>query len=419
MTIDTNPRPTPLIQFWKQALEMLVRAVPIFAKLRRQLAEEHGVLASQAYADRRIDIAIQEFSKARELDPEQPQYPYELGRIYYGQSDLSKAESYFRQALLVDFSYADPLKGLAFTLHRLGKMDEAIYSYLRLLQKNPNDVDVHANLIAALEVEGKYDEAIKAAERAVKLFPSNAGLVVALGRNSYFAGKNETAILQLRKAIELDPNNSEIYRLLGIFLKTGGDLEGALSSFRTAVTKDPKNADAYLAVAEMCNRLNRNQEYLEASRKARQLFEAAKNDDGTKFACWNEGWALYKLGRWAESVQASECALKIDESFAVIRFNLGLALLRLGEVDRAKQEYQKATLSDLPGLTMGIEDLAAALRDNPRLLAAPEILQQLQDKYREVTSKRDEKLAVHQKRATTDTNSRDTNQFTTVDSAQR
>jgi tetratricopeptide (TPR) repeat protein len=322
---------------------------------------------------------------------------YNSGRTYYDKNDLVKAEDFFRKALVLDFSYSKALKGLGFTLHRLGKIDEAIYFYLRYLDAQPDDVDVHANLIAALEAVGKYDEAIVAGERAVERFPSNAALVFMLARNNYFAGRIETAIWRLKKAIELDPENAEIYRILGVALKTRGDLTGALANFQEAIKHNPSDGDAHLAAADAYQRLGRDTEYLQAARAARQLYEEAKNDPGLKFACWDEAWALYKLRRWDESVAASECALKIDPSLSPARFNLGLALLRLGQTERAKQEYQNAVEhADAASLKVdAIDDLVAAIREQPDLPGASEILQELESRYQAAATQRADKLAEH------------------------
>jgi tetratricopeptide (TPR) repeat protein len=283
---------------------------------------------------------------------------------------------------------------LGYTVHRLGKIDEAIYCYLRYLDVQPDDADVHANLIAALESQGRYDEAIAAGQRAVERFPSNAALLFMLARNNFFAGKVEAAIVQLKSARDLDPGNSEIYRVLGVALRTQSDFDGALANFQEALKFNPSDADAHLAAADVYQRLGRFEDYLRSAREARRLFESTKNDSSLKFACWEEGWALYKLGRWDESVKASECALKIDDSLTAVRFNLALALLHLGSVDRAKEEYRKAREpGDAESLKNdGIDDLKLALQERPDLPAGKEILQELENVYQDLTSKREEKL---------------------------
>jgi tetratricopeptide (TPR) repeat protein len=114
------------------------------------------------------------------------------------------------------------------------------------------------------------------------------------------------------------------------------------------------------------------------------LSRAAGDADGLKRALWEEGWALYKLRRWPESIQASEMALEIDEKLATVRFNLGLALLRNRDLARALAEYRKAMeLGDAGALNAaGIHDLECALRDEPNLPGGREILAELRRAYR-------------------------------------
>jgi tetratricopeptide (TPR) repeat protein len=374
--------------FWKWIPEGLIQAVPGLKILRAKAAAKHAQAAAAAYDAHDLDRVIKEYSAAIELEPQNHEYLYDLGRIYYEKDELVKAEDCFRRALNISFHYAHAIKGLGYVAHRLGKIEEAIYCYRRYIELEPDDVGVHANLIAALEAEGRFDEAIAAGERAVQSFPSNADLVFTLGRNNYFAGKVDPAIIQLQKARDLDPENSEIYRVLGVALKTKGDMEGALANFQEAIKRNPNDADAHLAAAAVYQRLGRNEEYLQAARAARQLFEATKNDDALRYACWEEGWALYQLGRWEESVKASECVLNLDPLLFPVRFNLGLALLRLGQTARARVEYQKA-LEGADGVSLkldGIDDLAAALKEDPSIVFGPEILKELETRYLNSTS---------------------------------
>src|SRR5438876_3054237 len=375
-------RHSTLDRLWKWIPEKIVQSVPILTRLRGESARRHADAASHAVDAETIDVAIAEYTTALELEPWNPKYLYGLGRIYYQQNDLNMAEVFFRRALAADFYNADAVKGLGYTLHRQNKTDEAIYLYLRYLERQPKDLDVHLNLIAALEAGGKYEEAIRAGERAVEEFPSDAQLLFMLARNNYLAGKIDVAIPQLEQAHDLNPENSDIYRVLGVALRTRGDFDLALKNFREAIKHNPSDADAYLAAADAYQRLGRDEEYLQAAQTARQLFEAAKNDMGVKYACWDEGWAHYKLRHWADSVKASECALKIDSSLASVRFNLALALLRLGEVERARREYESAMeLNDLGSLkSAGIDDLTAAVNEEPQLAGAQEIIKQLERK---------------------------------------
>jgi tetratricopeptide (TPR) repeat protein len=359
--------------------------------MRAKTAAAHADAAARAHEAGDLSSAEREFSLAIELEPNLDRYLYDLGRLYYEQDNLDRAQSLFRRTVNVNFSYALAIKGLGYTVHRLGKLNEAVYCYLRYLDAEPDDVDVHANLVAALEAQGRYDEAVTAAKKAVERFPKNSSLVFMLARNNFFAGKVDAALTQLAKAQKLDPDNPEIYRILGVALKTKGDLKAALANFNEAIQRDPTDAAAHLAAADVYRRLDRDEEYLQSARKARLLFEASNNRDGLKNACWEESWALYKLKRWEESIEASKCALEVDPELTPVRFNLGLALLRLGRPDLAKREYEKA-LEKADGGALkadAIDDLAAALKEEPDLPFAKQLLETLEDRYRAAMMKQE------------------------------
>lgn len=393
--MKTGSLTEPFEVVWRWVPDGLVQVFPALKDLRAQSAAKRAQVGATAHAAGDLDVAIAEYSKAVGIEPNHHEYLYELGRSFYEKGQLTEAEDYFRRTLNLKFSDAQAVKGLGYTLHRLGKIDEAIYCYLRYLDAKPDDAAVHANLIAALEAEGKYEEAVAAGDRAVARFPSNGPLLFMLGRNNYFAGRIDLAISQLGKTIELDPTNGDVFRVLGIALKTKGDLNGALKNFQETLKHNPSDADAYLAVAEIYQGLGRKTEYLDAARQARRLFELQKNDFALKYACWEEGWALYKLGRWKESVEASKCALNVDPTLSPVRFNLGLALLRLGEPDHAREEYRKSLeTADAASLKLdAIDDLNDAIRAQPDLPGAAEILQELEAKYHQSAAEQERKLA--------------------------
>src|SRR5262249_13204252 len=82
-------------------------------------------------------------------------------------------------------------------------------------------------------------------------------------------------------------------------------------------------------------------------------------------------------------------------SSATTRFNLALALLRIGDVERAQKEYESASSqADENALKSdGINGLSSALVEDPMLPGAEEILQMLAEKLNDFTRKRSETIA--------------------------
>jgi tetratricopeptide (TPR) repeat protein len=62
------------------------------------------------------------------------------------------------------------------------------------------------------------------------------------------------------------------------------------------------------------------------------------------------GNRLYRAGRYQEAAAAYREALRADGKSAVLRYNLGTALLQLGQLDEAEREFQLALASVEPSL---------------------------------------------------------------------
>jgi tetratricopeptide (TPR) repeat protein len=145
-------------------------------------------------------------------------------------------------------------------------------------------------------------------------------------------------------------------------------------------------------LCDILNRKGRWTELLDTAQKSLAFYERAGDNDGISRAGSAIGWANYKLNNWRESIRASEVALKHDDSSVQARFNLGLALLRMGEVERAQKEYERASSqADEKALKSdGVKDLTDALAEDPTLHGAEEILQALTEKLNAVITKRSE-----------------------------
>jgi tetratricopeptide (TPR) repeat protein len=164
----------------------------------------------------------------------------------------------------------------------------------------------------------------------------------------------------------------------------------AAEVLRRALSLAPSDAEIYLELGNVMEDLGNFEEYRVNADKAKDLFEASVDIDGAYRANWDLGWANYKLGRWAESAAASARAVELNPEAAVPRYNLGLALLRQGEVDKATEAYRAAlALDDQSRLHQdGILDLIEAMKQVPDLPGAAGILSELQAHAERIRTRR-------------------------------
>jgi DNA-binding helix-hairpin-helix protein with protein kinase domain/Tfp pilus assembly protein PilF len=132
--------------------------------------------------------------------------------------------------------------------------------------------------------------------------------------------------------------------------------EKAVVAFQEAVRNDPKRGDAYEKLGYALYRLKRYEESLEASEKAIGLSE----NFGPYY---NSGLAYMELGRWDRAKLVFESAVthirySWEERYTLAYYYLGRSRARLGEA-RQSIEWLEAVLKVDPGLTVNRLELGS------------------------------------------------------------
>ena len=95
--------------------------------------------------------------------------------------------------------------------------------------------------------------------------------------------------------------------------------------------------------------------------KALPMYEKALQAYPDSSAAWSgKAIALYKLGKFEESIQANDRVLEIDPNFTQAWYVKGLALEELGKFEESIQAYNKAISID-PNYEVAKEARARAL----------------------------------------------------------
>jgi len=347
--------------------------------MRHGVVQQRLELASNAYHSGAYAEAIEHLQQVLALEPDDLEALAALGSVYFASKKFEESVEVFSRMLDIDYFNTDALKGRAYALDLLGRTDEAIYDYLRFLSLKTDDPGVHANFVSALLNCSKTDEAIAAGERAKTQFPEDVTLRGLLAQAYYNVGRFVDAEDEIEVACTLDPDRVASLQLAGLIYKGTGKTEKAAEALRRAVSLDPNNPENYLALAGVMDDLGRYDECRENAAKAKSLLETANDTEGLHTALWELGSANYKLGRWTESAEASAKAVELKPNAAVPRFNLGLALLRQGEVQRATEAYRAALALDDQAALMeyGIADLTDAMAQSRNLPGAAAILGEL------------------------------------------
>jgi tetratricopeptide (TPR) repeat protein len=178
--------------------------------------------------------AIASWQKAIELEPGNPFFYTELGKVYTTIADLTapnlqakdeavqkeaetkvkellaKAEEQFNKAISLKNDYAPAHFELAMVYSRQGKIKEAI-SKLEVIQANlPNDIGVAFQLGLLYAQNKETDKAIAELEGAIKLAPNFANARWYLAALYEEQGKKDLAIAQLEEILKTNPDNETV-----------------------------------------------------------------------------------------------------------------------------------------------------------------------------------------------------------------
>ncbi|WP_231615965.1 tetratricopeptide repeat protein [Novipirellula artificiosorum] len=109
------------------------------------------------------------------------------------------------------------------TLRNEGKLTEAIAVYNQAIERDPQNIDAHRRLCAALQVQGPMAETLDAARKLVELNPGNADaynvlawLLVTVPIENGEYQDIDSAVSLAQNACKLAPNNAGFWNTLGV-----------------------------------------------------------------------------------------------------------------------------------------------------------------------------------------------------------
>ncbi|HTS17364.1 MAG TPA: tetratricopeptide repeat protein [Verrucomicrobiae bacterium] len=223
---------------------------------RRLLNKQQGVLvgglASLSVLALFTDLTIQrnrdyrsELSIWQDTVEKRPDNPRAIGYLasaYSQAGNIPQALALFERAIQLN-NNVEAHYNLGLTLHRAGRLADAIAQYREALRIMPDYAEAHNNLGFALQQMGRLPEAMEHFHQALRIEPELAVAHFNLANALMLTGKTTDAIAQYQAAVQLEPDYAEAYSELGVALVVAGHRREAMAQFERAMRIKPEYAE--------------------------------------------------------------------------------------------------------------------------------------------------------------------------------
>lgn len=240
-----------------------------------------------------------------------------------GQGHVDQAAGMFHGILLKSPKHPGAWYGAGQAAAQKGDLKAAAQNFARAIQYAPDFVDAYVSLSRVYQQMNRLPQARQACLGGLNLAPDHPVLHYNLGVITRLTGDIEGAIAEYRAALNSAPDYAPAYFSLGNAFRDQGKMDEAESAYQSAVRLNPDYADA-----------NTNLGGIFAAREDHEgalayFMAALRVQPNHVFARKNLALSLYKLGRFADSANETQKALRLAPKDMMLHYQMGEALYGL------------------------------------------------------------------------------------------
>lgn len=363
------------------------RRCPADAPARYYLALAHYRLAISKFEARCFPEATQHFRAAAWANPTGADYARFLAACYVQTGQLEPAARELQAMLARRPDDAGVRIRLALVLHRQGSPTQAQALLREGLRLTPMNAELHYQLGVMLAAEDNLPEAERLFERTIAIEPTHAGAYERLAQCCALLSRFERALSYLQRAHRYAPANPRIALQLNLLaqslIATGQSVSvdwqpagtappdaDSIERLSEAILREPDFVEAFLSLPEtevdteifstlaavLEQALRTRPEYADLHYHCGAIYRRlGRHDEALQHAeravALNGRYInalilladLYaRTDRWADGVERLEQAIRAGADYPDVHCLMGRLFQSGGELDRARQEYQRA-----------------------------------------------------------------------------
>jgi len=220
-------------------------------------AREALLQAVQLQRAGRLNEAEARYQQALQIGPDLPKADlagvhYNLGNVLQQQDRREDAVASYRRALELQPQSVEISGNLGNALHSLGRLEEAAAVYRGALAFRPGDALVHFNLGNVLSEQGAVDDALGSYRKALSLRPDFDDALNNLELGLRRQGRLAELETLFREQIVRSPARAHFHAVLGQTLVEQGRFDEALASYRATLSLAPADPKYYENLLFLC-----------------------------------------------------------------------------------------------------------------------------------------------------------------------
>ena len=260
------------IEMFREAAELDPGFALTFARLAESLRIRYALTREENW----LEEAATNAHEAERLNPGLAPVQVSLGRVYATQGNHDLAFAAIERAVSIDPNDADANQAMSRIYENLGRLEDAEASIQKAVALDPDNIIILDGYANFLFYQGRYEEAVTQWQTVVRLAPDHYAALVNLGSALNEIGQTSEAITMYQHAIEIKPTYMA-YSNLGTANSRAERDEEAVEAFRKALEIEDTNWLAWGNLAYVYSWMNGMDSLaVETFEHAIQLAEAAK-----------------------------------------------------------------------------------------------------------------------------------------------
>ena len=328
----------PAVLTWRQA-ELYRDQESIWTHTLRLNARAWAAYTNRgnAYNDKGdYDLAIQDYTKAIELTPDDAEAYYNRGNAYALKGACDPAIQDLTKAIRLRPRYAKAYNNRGNVFGRKGALDLAIQDYSNAIEFEPDYAEAYDNRGNAYNDKGDYDLAVRDYDKAIELKPGFAQAYSNRGNFYDAKGDYDLAVQDYSRAIALQPDCAEAYYNRCNAHNRKGAFDLAIQDCSKAIELKPDYAKAYNDRGTAYGQTGAYELAVQDYSKVIELrpdYAEAYSNRGNAYA----GKCAFDL-----AIRDLTKAIRLKPDYAECYYNRGNAYGAKGDHDLALRDYTRA-----------------------------------------------------------------------------